>query len=81
MVGEPGCFPGELLTCRRNRGKHQGLARILTAQAFQQFSDGPHLSNRYGMHPYASLQIGDIQVPKPGFQGGKIPAGTDEVPG
>jgi hypothetical protein len=57
------------------------LARILKAQAFHQFPDCPDFSDRYGMNPYAPFQIGDFEEPKPGFQGGNISAGTDEVPG
>jgi len=81
MIGKPGGFPRQLLTCRSNCGEHHGMARILKSQAFHEFPDCPDLSNRYGVNPYASLQIGNIQIPKPGFQGGKVMARTDEVPG
>jgi hypothetical protein len=32
------------------------------------------------MNPDASLQIGGIEDPKPGFQRGNVPAGTEQVP-
>src|SRR4029453_15780237 len=57
VVRQTGCFVSQFLSRRGGRGEYQGLARVLTAQAFQQFPDGTDLPNRPGMAPDAALQI------------------------